>query len=130
VNSASETLSNVKQASKTPDGKSGSAGIVGGFVSMLAGSAIASGLAGVALNKGFGIPVPFLAGFFLIIGFLFFLRLAANTVAYAWFAKQAESAAAIAAANYLGSQAAAVLTGRQDLLDSVLESILKDAPEK
>lgn len=73
------------------------------ILAVLSGSAIASGLSGLALHRGFGVSVPFMAGWFLILGFLFFLRMAVLTAAGAWFNVAIQAAPKLAEASVAGA---------------------------
>lgn len=81
-------------------------GAADGMLVTLALSAITSGLAGVALNKGFGVSVPFAAGFFLIVASAFFLCLATLVVATSWQSAAVAAAPKLAAGIVAGTFAA------------------------
>jgi len=74
-----------------------------GLLVTLALSAITSGLAGVALHRGFGVSVPFAAGFVLILAFAFFLRMVVLIVASGWQQVAVSSAPKLAAAVAIGT---------------------------
>jgi hypothetical protein len=95
-------------------GMSAAGGLLTGFIATLASSALVSGLAGLALNRGFGVSIPFLAGFFLIVAFLFFVRLVALVAAGAWHNVAIEAASRLAAGTVVGMAAAQAVLESQN----------------
>jgi uncharacterized membrane protein YqjE len=85
-------------ATRTPKGSAAT-----GLITTVALSAIVSGLAGVGLHKGFGVPVPFMAGFTLIMAFAFLLRLAVLIVSRGWQEAAIAAAPQVAAGVVVGS---------------------------
>lgn len=103
-----DTKAGVKPAAKPEANAFPGRSFIFAFASILAGSAIASGLAGLALHRGFGLSLPFMAGWLLLIAVLFFLRQVALTVAGAWYEMATAKAGEIAARSVIGATVAAV----------------------
>jgi hypothetical protein len=103
-----------KQKPVKPDPGSSFATAIGATLALCA---IVSGLAGVALHRGFGLSVPFLAGFFLVLGFAFFVRLIALTVAGAWFNVATDAAPRLILAEAVAEFEAGKVTDAMGFLD-------------
>lgn len=106
MTTATETLKGGAKKNPAEKGKSAPSPATGGAAGMLITfslSAIVSGLAGVALNRGFGVSVPFMAGFVLVLAFAFFLRLATLVVASGWQEAAVSAAPRVAAGVVIGS---------------------------
>lgn len=95
-----ETLKGAKQ---DPAKKRPASGAVTGILVTLAVSAITSALAGVALGRGFGLSVPFMAGFLLVLAVAFFLRMVVLVAASAWQEVAVATAPKLAAAVMIGT---------------------------
>lgn len=109
MTTATETLKGGAKKDPAEKGKSAPSPATGGATGMLITfslSAIVSGLAGVALNRGFGVSVPFVAGFVLVLAFAFFLRMAVLIVATGWQEVAVSAAPRVAAGVVAGSFAA------------------------
>jgi hypothetical protein len=118
------TVSDLTSDRAKPEAKH--TGFATGFATVLIGSATASWLGGMALHKGFGVSVPFLAGFFLIIAFLFFVRPVAYQIAGPWFDLAGQTALRLTAVQAaLRAATAAEDRGEAERLISLLDSIQK-----
>lgn len=69
-----------------------------GFIVTLGITALIAWLAGVALNRGFGVHVPFVASFILLAAGLQVVKLAAIEVAHSWHTEAAKVVPTAAAA--------------------------------
>lgn len=103
MTTATETVKTAKQPGKGPDKASSAASSGAISLAALILCAIVSWLAGLALHRGFGMSVPFLAGFFLLVAFAFFLRLVVLIVASGWFEAASGYATEVAMKTVIGA---------------------------
>lgn len=67
------------------DNQPSASGVTTSFIVTLGIAALVSWLAGVALHQGFGVPVPFMAAWLLIVAFLFLAKTTTRVVALGWY---------------------------------------------
>lgn len=92
-------------------------GFTSGLFVTLGVTALVSWLAGIALHQGFGVPVPFMAAWLLILAFLFFVKTTVNIAASGWYAAVLQVTPRLVAAETAGAIVAERETER--LLDDL-----------
>jgi hypothetical protein len=106
-----------KPVKVTPAKPSTGSSLLAAIGSLIALCAIVSGLAGVALHRGFGLSVPFVAGFFLVLAFAFFVRLVTLSIAGAWFNVAVEATPRLVLAEAVAEFEAGKITDAMGFLD-------------
>jgi hypothetical protein len=94
-------------------------GFAVGIAISLAGSAIVSWLAGVGLHHGFGVSVPFMAGFTVMVAFLFFVRVTVLVAASGWFGVRMTAEPKITASQVVATYAAQHAMGHPSMRDAL-----------
>jgi hypothetical protein len=104
------------------------AGVLVSFIATLAAWAFVVWLAGIGLDRGFGVPAPFVPVFILTFAAATAVKILALTVFKAWHDTALETAAGKAAAELAGTVAAAKVLEAEhtkDLMDDLISQSLK-----
>ncbi len=81
-------------------------GVTAGFIVTLGVTALVSWVAGVALHQGFGVSVPFMAAWLLLLAFQFLAKTTVQVIAQGWFGVAVEHESRLAGEYALGQAAA------------------------
>src|SRR5579859_6443443 len=102
-----------EKAGETPPAKASGYG-VNPFIGAIRDGALLSWLAGVGLHRGFGVSVPFIAGWVLVTAFLLLVFTVASHASAAHHKEAVRAAPHIAAADVIGAAAGQAVVDAQD----------------